>query len=595
MALPGPAGTLPAMRRALLLTFLAGCSPPGTQLTTDLQPVSVAAPLGPTCLERCTQARANCGPLVGGCGACDGGSADTVRTCLAANTNDCVESGACVRPAPSRPFSMGPFGTGVKDVAGPVGLETPEGRWRLEAQWNGDDSYLFLLRTAANGGLFNGQLKPLLDASPRNVQYVFGWLSDETGFTQVRTRWTQELANLPAADRDHWLPRVHFVLTRMDAADGWVGQMMTARLASPPMYLGNGLTAFGIDRFQRIREVGMLGRLGSGGVIPDLRLLAKEAEAFNFEFTREQRLASRQARVVTIATAQTAHDTIEADVMLPTAAELDSYDTLEVDLAMDCPQHLNATCGAWDYLSHLYLCSPSTGADGGAAWRCDREVARWITTYWREGRWVTDISYQLPLLKPGGLQHLKWTASGQFDPRRTDYITTLSLRFSNQGRAQRPVAAFPLWTGGPLNQSYDTLHPDRVIDVPADAARVELVTLLTGHGGVMPTNCAEFCNHEHLFGINSAVTRQNFPEAQSPSACADRVSEGVVPNQHGTWYFGRGGWCPGLDVSPKVFDVTASIRKGQPNTLSYQARFGGAPVTMNLGNIVLSSWLVVWK
>lgn len=594
MAPPGAVSTLPAMRRALLLMLLAGCSSPGTQLTTDLQQVTVAQPMGPTCLERCTVAKANCGALVGSCGACDGGASETVRTCLSMNTADCLESAACVRPAPSRPFAAGPYGKGVKDLAGPVGLETPEGRWRLEAQWTGEDSYLFLMRTSGNAALFNGALKPLLDASPRNVQYVFGWLNDETGFAQVRTRWTAELANLPSADRDHWLPRVHFVMTRMDA-EGWVGEMMAARLARPPMYLGNGLTAFGIDRFQRIREVGMLGRLGGNGTIPDLRLLAKEAEAFNFEFTREQRLAARPARVITVATTQTAHDTIDADVMLPTAAELDAYDTLEVDLTMDCPDHLNANCGAWDYLSHLYLCAPSTGPDGGMTWTCDRELARWITTYWREGRWVTDISYQLPMLKPGGLQHLRWTASGQFDPRRTDYITSLSLRFSTQSRPQRPVAAFPLWTGGRLDMNYDGLHPARMVDIPADAVKVELVTLLTGHGGVMPTNCAEFCNHEHLFGINGAIKRQNFPEATTASGCSDRVSEGVVPNQHGTWYFGRGGWCPGFDVAPKIVDVTADIRKGQANTVTYEARFGGAPVTQHLGNIVLSSWLVVWK
>ncbi|MEZ4405159.1 MAG: peptide-N-glycosidase F-related protein [Polyangiales bacterium] len=55
---------------------------------------------------------------------------------------------------------------------------------------------------------------------------------------------------------------------------------------------------------------------------------------------------------------------------------------------------------------------------------------------------------------------------------------------------------------------------------------------------------------------------RDFPEAQSPDGCANRVSEGVIPNQHGTWYFGRGGWCPGLDVAPWVVDVTSQARPG---------------------------------
>jgi len=31
--------------------------------------------------------------------------------------------------------------------------------------------------------------------------------------------------------------------------------------------------------------------------------------------------------------------------------------------------------------------------------------------------------------------------------------------------------------------------------------------------------------------------------------CADKVREGVTPNEHGTWQFGRMGWCDGQEVS----------------------------------------------
>jgi hypothetical protein len=580
------------------LATLAACSPSASQLSAELAPVMLAAPPGPTCLERCAVARADCGGLVEDrcTQACADTAAEPTRACLAQHREDCLEAAVCVRAPPTRAFAPGPYGTGVKDLAGPVSLPTSDGTFRLEAHFTGEDSVLFLFHTPGTAGLFNGQLKPLLDASPPNVHYVFGPLDDLSAFDAVRRRWTTEFTQLPEADRRRWLGRVHFLIAPVDVLEGWVSEMMRARRANPPRYLGNGLTAFAIDREQHIREVGMLGRLGSGGVVPDLRLLAREAEAFNFEFQREQRLsAETNVRVVTVATRQTAYDRIDADVMLPTAAELSGFDTLEVDLAMDCPGHQNASCGAWDYLSHLYQCTPATSADGGADWRCDRELARWITTYWREGRWVTDISYQLAALQPGGPVHLRWTASGQFDPRRTEYITTLSLRFSNRGKATRPVQATPLWTGGRLDLAYDGLQAPQQVMVPADAVKVELVTLLTGHGGVMPTNCAEFCNHEHLFGVNGVTTRQSFPEAQTTNGCLERVDEGVVPNQHGTWYFGRGGWCPGHDVAPVAFDVTSAIRKGELNTLTYQARFGGQPITQHLGNIVLSSWLVVWR
>ena len=169
------------------------------------------------------------------------------------------------------------------------------------------------------------------------------------------------------------------------------------------------------------------------------------------------------------------------------------------------------------------------------------------------------------------------------------------MRFIEGGKGIRPTSTTPLWTGGNWNAGYDATKTPQTVAVPAGARRVELVTLTTGHGGVAPTNCAEFCNHQHLFTVNGVLHRQSFPEAQSPSTCAQRVDLGVVPNQHGTWYYGRGGWCPGQDVAPWVVDVTADVTRGQPNTITYRTEFNGATVNANLGNIVLSSWLVVWE
>ena len=120
-------------------------------------------------------------------------------------------------------------------------LVTSDGDWPFELEWTGDDNYLFL--ATATRDLFAGDLKPLLTASPRNVHYFFGWLTDQLSFEQVRARWSNEIQLLPAADRDHWLTHVHFVLPRLTQDSGWIGTMLTARAAMPPMYLGNGLRA----------------------------------------------------------------------------------------------------------------------------------------------------------------------------------------------------------------------------------------------------------------------------------------------------------------------------------------------------------------
>jgi hypothetical protein len=69
----------------------------------------------------------------------------------------------------------------------------------------------------------------------------------------------------------------------------------------------------------------------------------------------------------------------------------------------------------------------------------------------------------------------------------------------------------------------------------------------------------------------------------------------MTPNQYGTWWFGRGGWCPGQQVDPFVVDITADAPPGQTVELTYRALFNGGEPPDGSGNIVLSSHLVVYR
>ncbi|KAK9834955.1 hypothetical protein WJX84_012406, partial [Apatococcus fuscideae] len=54
------------------------------------------------------------------------------------------------------------------------------------------------------------------------------------------------------------------------------------------------------------------------------------------------------------------------------------------------------------------------------------------------------------------------------------------------------------------------------------------------------------------------------------------VLKGVEPNEHGTWQYGRNGWCDGQQVEPTVFDVTEEMAPaGSLNHVSYQGLFQG--------------------
>ena len=88
---------------------------------------------------------------------------------------------------------------------------------------------------------------------------------------------------------------------------------------------------------------------------------------------------------------------------------------------------------------------------------------------------------------------------------------------------------------------------------------------------------------------------KSFKEANVTDGCVGQTSNGMVPNQGGTWWFGRGGWCPGKQVDPWVVDVTSEVTPGQPAEITYEGLYGSQPPLAKLGDIDLSSYLVVSK
>ncbi len=76
-----------------------------------------------------------------------------------------------------------------------------------------------------------------------------------------------------------------------------------------------------------------------------------------------------------------------------------------------------------------------------------------------------------------------------------------------------------------------------------------------------------------------------------------QVVDGTVPNQSGTWVYGRGGWCPGLEVVPWVVDITDDVVVGEENTVSYLGLMDGEvwqPDSTG-ANIRMQSYLVYYE
>ena len=52
---------------------------------------------------------------------------------------------------------------------------------------------------------------------------------------------------------------------------------------------------------------------------------------------------------------------------LPSTEALRGYDTLAIDMLMDCPDHTHENCNPWDYSAPLFLCgqTPREGCGDG--------------------------------------------------------------------------------------------------------------------------------------------------------------------------------------------------------------------------------------
>ena len=93
---------------------------------------------------------------------------------------------------------------------------------------------------------------------------------------------------------------------------------------------------------------------------------------------------------------------------------------------------------------------------------------------------------------------------------------------------------------------------------PAGATKVVLEALVTGHG-----DC-EMAPTAHHWYFNGKVAQADeyqaaFLGAGTMWGCSDQVLGGSEPNEHGTWNYGRDGWCDGEAVRPRVFDVTDAV------------------------------------
>ena len=240
-----------------------------------------------------------------------------------------------------------------------------------------------------------------------------------------------------------------------------------------------------------------------------------------------------------------------------------------------------------------------TGETGWGKCACKAHfLQRWITTYHREGRWTTVSPRARWWLANGGKVRLNYKGS-------YPYVTTLKFRYLNKG-SKVPTGMVELFTGGGFNPGYNSKYEPMQVTIPKTAKKVELAVDVSGHGFGDKANCAEFCDHTHHFWVKSAKGEKEHvkthPKAGQFYGCAQQVDEGTVPNQFGTWYLGRGGWCPGKDVRVQTWDITGDVKPGETVTIRYKGLYNGKDYKSEPGSgggfgarIDMTSWVMFYE
>ncbi len=499
---------------------------------------------------------------------------------------------------PIRTFdATGPSGILRNALADDFALTLRDGgTFHFSERYSGCESYVFLTNATVNSALDDTSLWArdmgmLMINSPDNTHFFFiaarSTSDTEAELEALQTRIDADLDLMDPTEAEWWRGRMHLVAHHANDIDGWVGQLLQ----------GQGRGGFAIDRQQRIRFMGNFAdvtryntALESAGEWPwesNISYAANEVKHYNYEATREAYLSEGDGTIVSPWSSEVLGGTVEIDVDFPDAGAMAAFDTMEIDLTMDCPDPEGpefGNCGAWDYISNIFLLDTD-----GVTWL---EMARFITTYHRQGRYLVDTTPMLAYLQEGGTRRIRFVISPEWNPQQ--YLTRMDFRFLSRAKGYSPSTAVSLFAGGDFNSQYNVSYQPLDVPIPAGAQHVELWATITGHGADT-NNCAEFCNHSHAFLVNGAEYSVSHPAAGTTTGCMPQVDHGMVPNQGGTWWYGRGGWCPGQQVEPHVFDVTADVTPGETAVIEYSGSYLGNTPPDSAGNIVMSSYLVIYE
>jgi hypothetical protein len=506
-----------------------------------------------------------------------------------------TEAPMCVDGSTPLPFISDGGGNLFGDVATDFSFTQLDGStFTFSEAFSGCDSYVFVVyRTGytSSDQIFDGSHAGILLQSTDNVHYII--MSDEASDEGRAQRVQKVKEQIDSMGMASWDGRVHYSSDSPVVATGSLSAMFmdyqsfsinpanAVDLGSRGKARSPVLSMFGVDRGQRWDSGGSPSDYVGGPA--SYRMATALGPFYNHRHSVAKYADESEGTEIVLQEGLTKERVFLRTVTLP--ENMASFDSLEFDVEVTCHERNVFACSEWDRIARIDIC-----LDGEECTQ-QREMVRWITPYWRRGqrRWVMDASPLLGQVPVESKATFRVTMGPGWE-RATEREIRVALRLSDQGGPKPQPAQF-VFGGGNFNENYNT-RETKVFTPPASAKRVELVYLVSGHGQTQGDNCAEWCDHRHIFSVNGT----ELPEIKHDSAiggrgCADQSSSGVSPGQWGNWPQERAYWCPGLPVPVERIDITDQVVLGSENSLDYRGAFKTREPKG--GTISLSSF-VVW-
>ncbi len=228
--------------------------------------------------------------------------------------------------------------------------------------------------------------------------------------------------------------------------------------------------------------------------------------------------------------------------------DISMYSEIKLHVTLSCP---TGGCDPWDRFANVSLWHESE-------WF---EIGRYITPYGKACGWLVDVSDYRSMLSDTVIIRSfidTWTNPG--------WLVKLDFEFTSGIPQYENIQVENLWYNENLVYG-DNINPPilpvRTKTISVNALNVKFKMVNTGHGQGNTDNAAEFSQKTHSLYVDGTQTNIHL-------LWRSNCSTNPCSPQNGTWQYNRAGWCPGADVLPVIFDLTAIAVPGQSLDLEYR-------------------------